>query len=166
MLETLHILLWKLVMRPSRTMNNWSKITEARWSCYPLILKVTNISFLLTISRDNSRKRYENHRNGHLTEETLIVCQIISTASPRACKEMYWERSVYTAISRKVAGKMCSRQSRKVIWDMINTHVHGLSFHSLKFLWRTVNSKPPTILSGLSRALFPTTFCRNSCIRA
>ena len=26
-----------------------------------------------------------------------------------------------TAISRKVVGKMCTRQSRKVIWDMINT---------------------------------------------
>ena len=28
---------------------------------------------------------------------------------------------LYTAISRKVVGKMCTRQSRKVIWDMINT---------------------------------------------
>ena len=27
----------------------------------------------------------------------------------------------YTAISRKVVGKICTRQSRKVIWDMINT---------------------------------------------
>ena len=27
----------------------------------------------------------------------------------------------YTAIPRKVAGKMCTRQSRKVMWDMINT---------------------------------------------
>ena len=27
----------------------------------------------------------------------------------------------YTAISRKVVGKMCTRQSRKVMWDMINT---------------------------------------------
>ena len=27
----------------------------------------------------------------------------------------------YTAISTKVVGKMCTRQSRKVIWDMINT---------------------------------------------
>ena len=54
----------------------------------------------------------------------------------------------YTAISRKVVGKMCTRQSRKVIWDIINspflttvaveptfvaflyhsqTHFHGLS---------------------------------------
>ena len=29
--------------------------------------------------------------------------------------------AVYTAISRKVVGKMCTPQSRKVIWDMINT---------------------------------------------
>ena len=29
--------------------------------------------------------------------------------------------SPYTAISRKVVGKMCTRQSRKVIWDMIDT---------------------------------------------
>ena len=28
---------------------------------------------------------------------------------------------MYTAMSRKVVGKMCTRQSRKVIWDMINT---------------------------------------------
>ena len=27
----------------------------------------------------------------------------------------------YTAISRKVVGKMCTRQSREVIWDMFNT---------------------------------------------
>ena len=29
--------------------------------------------------------------------------------------------TLYTAILRKVVGKMCTRQSRKVIWDMINT---------------------------------------------
>ena len=29
--------------------------------------------------------------------------------------------NAYTAISRKVVGKMCTRQSRKVMWDMINT---------------------------------------------
>ena len=27
----------------------------------------------------------------------------------------------YTAISRKIVGKMYTRQSRKAIWDMINT---------------------------------------------
>ena len=40
---------------------------------------------------------------------------------------MFFLRSVtaykvrYIAILRKVVGKMCTRQSRKVIWDVINT---------------------------------------------
>ena len=40
------------------------------------------------------------------------------------------------------------------------TYVQGLSCHSFNlFLWRTVNSKPPTTPFGpLSRALLPTTF--------
>ena len=33
----------------------------------------------------------------------------------------YIEASLCTVISRKVVGKMCTRQSQKVIWDMINT---------------------------------------------
>ena len=33
------------------------------------------------------------------------------------------EENSYTAISRKVVGKMCTRQPRKVIWDMINYSV-------------------------------------------
>ena len=37
----------------------------------------------------------------------------------------------YTAISRKVVGKMCTRQSQKVIWDMSNT-----------LFLRTVPAKP------------------------
>ena len=69
---------------------------------------------------------------------------------------------------------MCTRQSReviKIIWDMFNTlfltlylsnlllllscsthrhdTVHGLSCHSIKFLWKIVNSKPPTIPFGV-----------------
>ena len=31
------------------------------------------------------------------------------------------EHMLYTAISRKVVGKMCTRESRKVIWDVIST---------------------------------------------
>ena len=31
------------------------------------------------------------------------------------------ELIVYTTISRKAVGKMCTRQSRKVTWDMIDT---------------------------------------------
>ena len=36
-------------------------------------------------------------------------------------KVMHVYMYTYTAISRKVVGKMCTRQSRKVLWDMINT---------------------------------------------
>ena len=62
---------------------------------------------------------------------------------------------MYTTISRKVVGKICTRQSRKVVWDMFNTlflttvaveptfvaflyhsqtYFHGISCHSFKFL--------------------------------
>ena len=68
----------------------------------------------------------------------------------------------------------CTRQSRKVIWDMINTlllttvaveptfvtflqhsqtYISGPPYDSFKFLWKTVHT-------GLSRALFPTTFLK------
>ena len=79
---------------------------------------------------------------------------------------------------------MCTRQSRKVIWDMHNTlfltlylsklllllsfrtrkYVHGLSCHSLKFLWKPVNSKPPTIPSGVVAYTLSDNLSRNSCI--
>ena len=36
-------------------------------------------------------------------------------------KKAYAKSAALTAISRKVVGKMCTRQPRKVIWDMINT---------------------------------------------
>ena len=76
--------------------------------------------------------------------------------------------------------------SRKVIWDMINTlflilsvavdrtfvfffwhlqtFIHGLSCHSFKLLWRTVNSKPPTIPFGIVVCTFSYNLSRNSCI--
>ena len=47
-------------------------------------------------------------------EVRVIVAQNQRVAYKLASQE-------YTAISRKVVGKMCTRQSRKVIWDMINT---------------------------------------------
>ena len=102
-----------------------------------------------------------------------------------------WDKSrkksylVYTAISRKVVGKMCTRQSRKVIWDMIvhcfwrlqlsnlllllsfSTRKHifmAFRANSYKFLWRTVNSKPPTMPSGIVACTFSDNLCRNSCI--
>ena len=65
-------------------------------------------------------------------------------------------RCVHIQLFReRLSQKLCTRQSRKVIWDMINTlvvdtvaveptfvaflqpsqtYVHGLSFYSLKFL--------------------------------
>ena len=97
----------------------------------------------------------------------------------------YTRMNPYTAISRKVVGKMCTRQSRKVIWDMINTlflmtvavestfaafhwhsrtDVRGLSCHSFKFLWRTGQTKPPTIPFGIVACTFSYNLSRNSCI--
>ena len=92
----------------------------------------------------------------------------------------------YTAIWRKVVGKkMCTRQPRKVIWDMINTlflttvaveptlvtfhqdsrtHVRGLSCHSFKFLQRTGQTKPPTIPFGIVACTFSYNLSQNRCI--
>ena len=82
---------------------------------------------------------------------------------------------------------MCTRQSRKVIiiryeqYTVPDTvavettfvaflyhsqiYVHGLSCHSFKFLWRTVNSKPPTIPFGIVACTFSDSLSRNSCLR-
>ena len=44
-------------------------------------------------------------------------------------------------------------------------YIHGLSwFHSFKFLWRTVNLKPPTIPFGIVACTFSDNLSRNSCI--
>ena len=45
------------------------------------------------------------------------------------------------------------------------TYDHGLSCHSFKFLWRTVNSKPPTIPFGVVACTFSDNLSRNSFIR-
>ena len=92
---------------------------------------------------------------------------------------------MYTTISRKVVGKICTRQSRKVVWDMFNTlflttvaveptfvafrnhsqtYFHGISCHSFKFLWKTVNSRPPTIPFGFVAFTLSDNLSRNSCI--
>ena len=81
--------------------------------------------------------------------------------------------------------EMCTRQPRMVIWDLINTlflttvavepdfaaflkhsqtYIHGLSCYSFKFLWRTVNSKPPTIPIKIVACTFSDHLSRNSCI--
>ena len=84
--------------------------------------------------------------------------------------QLFWER---------LSGKMCTRQSRKVIWDMINTLFLTLQLSNLLLLLsfsirkhtsmasrailsnffeeqRTQNN--PQYFSGLPRALSPTTF--------
>ena len=95
---------------------------------------------------------------------------------------------VHTQLFReRLSEKMCTRQSRKVIIiryeqytvpDIVavestfvaflyhsQTYVHGLSCHSFKFLWRTVNSKPPTIPFGIVACTFSDSLSRNSCLR-
>ena len=44
------------------------------------------------------------------------------------------------------------------------TYVHGLLCHSFKFLWRTANSKPPTIPFVIVACTFCDNLSRNSCI--
>ena len=86
---------------------------------------------------------------------------------------------LHTAISRKVVGKMCTRQSRKVTWGMINTLLLTMQLSNLllllsfsickhtsmasraivsNFFEEQWTQNRPQYLSELSRALFPTTF--------
>ena len=81
----------------------------------------------------------------------------------------------------RLSEKMCTRQSRKVIWDMINTlssyndcscrtyfgcfplaikNITSLTFRNIlsNFFEEQCTQNYPQYLSGLSRALFPTTF--------
>ena len=91
----------------------------------------------------------------------------------------------YTAISRKVVGKNVHATIPKgnmgyekyTVPDTAlestfvaflyhsQTYVHGLSCHSFKFLWRTVNSKPPTIPFGIVACTFVDNLSQNSCIQ-
>ena len=84
----------------------------------------------------------------------------------------------------RLSEKLCTRQSRKVIWDMINTlflttvavetnfftflwhsqtYVRGLPCNSFKFLWRTGHSKLPTIPFGVVACTFSDNLSRNTC---
>ena len=67
----------------------------------------------------------------------------------------------YTPISRKVVGKKCTRQTRKVIWDTISVTSWHCSCRT--YFWRTANSKPPTIPFGIVACTFSDNFFRNSC---
>ena len=91
-----------------------------------------------------------------------------------------------TAISRKVVGKNVHASIPKgnmgyeqyTVPDTVvveytfaallyhsQTYDHGLSCHSFKFLWRTVNSKPPTIPFGIVACTFSDNLSRNSYIK-
>ena len=84
-------------------------------------------------------------------------------------------RAVYSYFEEGCRKKMCTRQSRKVIWDTINSLFLTLYLLNLllllsfstrkhksmaspailsKFLWRTVNPKPPTIPFGIVACTF------------
>ena len=87
---------------------------------------------------------------------------------------------VYSCFEKGHRKKMCTRQSRKVIWDMINTlfffwhsscrtyfccfslalaHIRPWSLvHDSNFFEKQWTQNRPHNLSGLSHALFPTTF--------
>ena len=88
----------------------------------------------------------------------------------------------YTAISREVVGKNVhvkipkgnTRYDQYTVPDAVavepsafrqhsQTYDHGLSCHSFKFLWKTVNSKPPTIPFGIVAFTFSDNLSRNSC---
>ena len=45
-----------------------------------------------------------------------------------------------------------------------HNYVSGLPYHSFKFLWRTVPTKPPTIPFGIVACTFCDNVSRNSCI--
>ena len=96
------------------------------------------------------------------------------------------QNSVIQLFRERLAAKMCTRQPRKVIWDMINTlflttvaveptfvafhwhsptYVRCLSYHPFKFLWRTGQTKPPTIPFGIVACTFSDNLSRNSCIQ-
>ena len=92
---------------------------------------------------------------------------------------------MFTAISRKVVGKNVQRQSRKVIWDMINTlflttvavdptYCFPLALANTfpwpfvpilsNFFEKKENSKPHTMPFRIVASTFPDNLSRNSCI--
>ena len=93
----------------------------------------------------------------------------------------------YTAISRKVVDKNVHATipqgnlgyDQYTVLDTVSvktsfvaslyhakTYVHGLLCHSFKFLWRTANSKPPTIPFGIVACTSSDKLSRNSCIQS
>ena len=110
------------------------------------------------------------------TQKKAHIFEVINPKSHNAI-QLFRER---------LSEKMCTWQSRRVIWDMINTlflttvavetnfftflwhsqtYVRGLPCNSFKFLWRTGHSKLPTIPFGVVACTFSDNLSRNTCIR-
>ena len=89
--------------------------------------------------------------------------------------------SIYSYFEKGCRKKMCPRQSREVIWDMFNTLILTLWLSNLllllsfsthrhmsmaspailsNFFEKQWTQNHPQYLSGLSRALYPTTFLK------
>ena len=109
-----------------------------------------------------------------------IHCMNLSTP-PNCPREHYYIQLFWESLSRI----KCTRQSRKVIWDMINTlflttvavdptfvtflqhsqtYISGLPYDSFKFLWKTVHLKSPTIPFRIAACTFSDNLSQNSCI--
>ena len=116
----------------------------------------------------------------HLKSPTIpfriVACTFSDNLSQNSCIQLFRE-----SLSRI----KCTRQSRKVIWDMINTlllttvaveptfvtflqhsqtYISGLPYDSFKFLWKTVHLKSPTIPFRIVACTFSDNVSQNSCI--
>ena len=81
-----------------------------------------------------------------------MLCMIFS---PWQSRPSWASQRVNTAISRKVNRKMCSQQSRTVIWDIINTLFLTLQLSNLPLVLPLSISKHTSIAS---RAILPNFF--------
>ena len=63
----------------------------------------------------------DHHTSYEMADFTLFRNDFNTSTSVRSSYGMAVYIKSNTAISKMVVGKMCTRQSRKLIWDMINT---------------------------------------------
>ena len=92
---------------PDNPKGNQYSVPDTYFCCFPSALENIRPWPLVPISLKNSE--LNNHP------------QYLSGLPRARLPTTFLKIAVYTAISRKVVGKMCTRQSRKVIWDMFNT---------------------------------------------
>ena len=104
-----------------------------------------------------------------------------SRQSSEGCVRLFFFFSIYSYFEKGCRKKMCPRQSREVIWDMFNTLILTLWLSNLllllsfsthrhmsmaspailsNFFEKQWTQNHPQYLSGLSRALYPTTFLK------